>query len=376
MHNIYLVNSLRFPFGDAGGIRVLGFAKVLKYLGYAPYVVTMGVEPETESIIDDISYKSFRQKNKKMNYLLFYPKMFYFLLKKRQNINFVIADGSDLLLIVFLKLFCRLFHIVFICDVVEWYSKSQFKRPYLSYDYLSKNILNRYVLTKKDRIIAISRYLEEYFTHKGCKTVRIPIFFEIPEDEFKKKEHKRLTLIYAGSPGKKDFLGEMLTGVSRLTPSDLQRIRFIVIGVTEANLRMNLGIETYDTIKACLQVTGRLDRHNVLNYYKEADFAVLLRNAELRVSKAGFPSKVSECMCYYTPMICNYSSDLKDYLVDGVNCLICNDHTAESFEDTIKRALALHRDEIKIMSEKAYQTAVRYFNILSNQESFTKILTK
>ena len=79
-------------------------------------------------------------------------------------------------------------------------------------------------------------------------------------------------------------------------------------------------------------------------------------------------------MCHYTPMICNYSSDLKDYLVDGKNSLICDDYTAESFKRTITRALALHRGEIKKMSVNAYQTSVQYFNILSNQEAFINIL--
>ena len=374
MQNVYLVNSLKFPNGDAGSIRVLGFAKALKYLGYVPYVVTMGVEPETESVIDGVEYKSFRQTNKRKNCFLSFLKLFYWLYQKRRNIDVIIGYGTNLLLIVFLKIFCRLFHIIFICDVVEWYSKSQFKRPYLSCNYLQKNLLNRCVLTKKDRIIAISRYLEMYFSGRGCRTVRIPIFFEIFESEFNKKNHGRLTLIYAGSPGKKDFLYEMLAGISLLSPCERQHIHFIIIGISESNLRTNFGAAAYDTIKANLHVTGRLNRQDVLDYYQKADFAVLLRNPESRVSKAGFPSKVPECMCHYTPMICNYSSDLKDYLVDGKNSLICDDYTAESFKRTITRALALHRGEIKKMSVNAYQTSVQYFNILSNQEAFINIL--
>lgn len=375
IQNICLVNILKFPNGDAGSVRVLGFAKVLESLGYNTIVATLGRKDEIKkkSCYEGIEYKSFRHKGK-FEKILFYPSLLFWLYKNKDKIDVIIGYASDLILTYILKSFCRIFKITLICDVVEWYSKSQFRYPYISYNYIQKNILNKYVLNRSVRIIAISRYLEEYYKAKGCVTVRIPIFFELP-NFYKKTCRNRLSLIYAGSPGKKDFLYAMLQGLALLPLEKLEQVEFTIIGVSQDVVKQNIANDVYDYIKPYLQIKGRISREDVLNHLRESDFSVLLRDPNLKVSKAGFPSKVPESMCNGTPLICNYSSDLQDYLIDSVNALICKDYTPTAFKDTVLKALLLSSEEKKQIAINAYKTAEQHFNICSNREKFINILS-
>ena len=137
----------------------------------------------------------------------------------------------------------------------------------------------------------------------------------------------------------------------------------------------NIANDVYDYIKPYLQIKGRISREDVLNHLRESDFSVLLRDPNLKVSKAGFPSKVPESMCNGTPLICNYSSDLQDYLIDSVNALICKDYTPTAFKDTVLKALLLSSEEKKQIAINAYKTAEQHFNICSNREKFINILS-
>ena len=68
-----------------------------------------------------------------------------------------------------------------------------------------------------------------------------------------------------------------------------------------------------------IRCMGRVPRPVVLQTLQETDFTVLIRDASLRYAKAGFPTKVVESLMSGTPVICNLSSDLDEYLVDGEN---------------------------------------------------------
>ena len=95
---------------------------------------------------------------------------------------------------------------------------------------------------------------------------------------------------------------------------------------------------------------------------EEADFALLIRDASLRYAKAGFPSKVVEALANATPMLCNLSSDLDEYLVDGYNAILAKDHTPEELAVALRRALLLSPQEKNQMSVQALKTAKDRFD--------------
>jgi glycosyltransferase involved in cell wall biosynthesis len=119
---------------------------------------------------------------------------------------------------------------------------------------------------------------------------------------------------------------------------------------------------------------GRISHDEVLKNLEEADFTVLMRSETQRYARAGFPTKVVESLASATPVICNITSDLGNYLVDGENSMIVSGCTAESFAITLKRILALSQVEKAAMKISARKTAEKNFNYLLYKEEFEKLL--
>ena len=125
-----------------------------------------------------------------------------------------------------------------------------------------------------------------------------------------------------------------------------------------------------------LQIYGRVSRKEVIEKMSIADFVVLPRNAELRYAKAGFPSKVVEALSNATPILCNLSSDLGEYLIDGENAILAKDHEPDSLAEAIYRAMQLTGDDKRRMSECARDTAEKFFDYRKYSESLYEFINR
>ena len=366
MKKIIFINDLKYPQGDAGSIRVQNFATALQLIGEDVKVISHGNRIEYNNKIEyeykNVPFTLFYNKNKFIDRISFIPKIIYWILKNKSDIKSVIGYGSSMPLVLSLKLICKVLNINFICDVTEWYSKEQFSNPF-AITYIFKNILNKYILDKGVKIIAISYYLFDYFKNKGCNVVRIPIFCNLNDSKyitFRKKKHEKITFLYAGSPGKKDYLYNMLIGISQLEEEKLKNIRLIIAGINVYTLRTLIPEAAYEKIKNITEAKGRISHDEVISLYQISDFSLLLRDPQLRVSRAGFPSKVIESMSFKTPLICNYSSDLSHFLNKN-NAIISKDYDPKSFREAIDYAVSLDSSEILKISENAFDTVQKSF---------------
>ena len=87
--------------------------------------------------------------------------------------------------------------------------------------------------------------------------------------------------------------------------------------------------------------------------YDICDFSVLLRTENSRLAKAGFPTKISESLVHGVPVICNLSSDLNKYLVDGVNSIIVKGENPEDFTSSLLVASQKTREDLNQMRKKS-----------------------
>ena len=378
MDLIVLVSQYRFPEGDAGSVRFYHFAVTLQRMGYDVLVVGMGETTIGEQCFQGVPYLSLRTEDRYGSYLFYtwrLRRLFSRLKREERNIKAVVCGFTMIHVLTFLKRYCRSRQIPLIKDVVEWYSPQQFSRGKWSLSYRMKDLENRRVISPPVRVIAISRYLERYFLSKGCETSRIPIYFDVARMPMRMAdEDVALHLIYAGSPGKKDYLHLMLAGLSLLDTSALSQIRFVVIGVSESQVKTMISPAEYVRLEPYLDIKGKLPHSEVLSALCRADFSVLLRDSEARYAQAGFPTKVIESLSAGVPMICNYSSDLKDFLIDGENALIVQSLSAYSFATVLKQAIALSTIEKDKMSVAARQCAESRFNIESYRAEWESIL--
>lgn len=383
-----IISYNKFPNGDAGAVRDYVFAKMLKKIGHNVCVVGMGQNTKF-SIKDynDIEYISLRnigvdKKSKLQNYFGYTRRLFTFI-KEYYSGTF-----PDILWVVnmpihsslSIKKFASKNNIKLIHDSVEWYSPKQFKYGVLSPEFLIKEFNNRIIIDKNFKVISISRFLCNYYSEKNIHTLRIPVIFDKYDISSKKSiSESKLILLYAGSPGKKDYLYTIIKSLIYLPENILNKIEFRIIGVKESDLNnmFKSEIDLLKKIKSSLIILGRITRNEVLENLVKADFSVLLREPNLRYAKAGFPTKFVESIASGTPMISNITSDLGDYIEDMKNSIVVKECDSRSFAEALLRAydIKFTLKNIKNMQEKARATFEANFHYENYLDELNKFLS-
>ena len=377
---IVICGLLKYPAGDAGSVRQEKMAQLLMLMGHEVLVVGLGSASDgTVAKYNGVSYLSFRNhapglQGKVKSHILFWKK-----LKNEigtHNPQAVIVDDLGPEKMRKLKALCRKKKILLIHDSVEWYSPEQFSRGKMSLRYIRKDCLNRKILDKQFRCIAISKYLLQYFRSKGIQTVNIPIVVT-PEDICTEKQlqTEKVVFTYAGQPGKKDYLHVMLEAFLLLPAELREKAIFHIVGCTKQQMvAAGIAEEVLERLESQLKIHGRVPRDTVLELLKETDFTLLMRSAEQRYAKAGFPTKVVESLSKSTPVICNLTSDLADYLTDGQDALVVENCSAEALKDQLKRAIVMSQAQRMEMCKYAAKTAEDCFLYTSFSQQMQEIL--
>lgn len=262
-------------------------------------------------------------------------------------------------------------------DAVEWYSPSQFNKGEKAYQYRKINKLLKKEIDKQFKVISISKYFEEYFSLRGIETVRIPAVLDVQSIAYEKHTPEDITVIlYAGSPGKKDYLNEMMEACAQLTQEEREKLEIRLIGIRESELVQNCGVseKTMSNVWHVVKCMGRRPHDEVLQNLQRAHFTFLIRPDEERYAKAGFPTKVPESLATGTPVICNLTSDLGMYLRDGKNAIVLASENVEDVVIGLRRAINLSSEEKEKMSVMARKTAEESFDYRKYVDQINNLL--
>lgn len=377
---ILLCSYFKFPNGCAGAVRHEKLAQMLMELGHEVFVVGLGAANSfrTESH-KSISYTSLRYGATSLPCKIGSRVLYWSNLKKLLDFyqpQVVIMDDMRPWVTVKLKKYSQKRNITLVHDSVEWYSKEQFKAGALALSYIQKNIVNGLLIDKSCRVIAISQYLMDHFSAKGIKCVNIPVVVSSEDLVNEKELQPVIRFVYAGQAGRKDYLNVILGAMSMMTKEERKLFEFHILGCKKEQL-LNSGIapSVLQSVEDSIVIHGRVKREEVLDLLKTADFTILMRSAEHRYAKAGFPTKAVESLSHSTPIIANLTSDLHRYLVDGVNSLIVEDCSPEALVKTLRRAIDLSMEEREQMCRNAYDTAaekLHYKHFISEIEEILK----
>lgn len=375
------------PNEDAGAVRQHSFAKAFKSIGFEVLEVGMGYTKQYEIYeYDDSKYVSLRNEISKnrgsFEYLFEHKKKLKFLLEtqlKYCKFDVIMFRGLPYNTLQYLKRYARKNDTVLIYDCVEWYSPQQFKKGRFDLLYIQQNMYNKVWIDRPIRVIAISNYLYKNFQSKGIEVVYIPVIMDIKEIQYEKtKIANKLILLYAGQPGKKDYLKEVIEGLLLLTKHEQEKVELRIIGTTQNQLIENTGltVEQINILRNSISIIGRVKREEVLNQLSTADFTVLLRSTTQRYAKAGFPTKVVESLASGTPVMLNLTSDLGNYIHDMKEGIIIEDCTSDAFAVAIRKALSLNRNELISMQKNARDSAVKNFDYIHYVNELKILLSK
>ena len=370
MEKILILSTGKYPNGDAGAIRQHAFAKLFDLCGYSPFVIGLGESTGFEyKEYDGVSYTSFRAKNNSilnriLNRLFFKVRLKKFL-KNNTGFSKIMVVSIPQNTLFYLKRYAKKKAIQLIHDSVEWYSPEEYSLGIFSPSYIVNNAYNTKWIDNRFKVIAISNYLQKLYLSRKNDTIRIPVIMDVHSMSYKKQVNvDKLVLVYAGAVGRKDYLREIIEGLSLLETEELKKVELRIFGVNDNQMKCDVGVHdhTVRKLSSSLKCYGRVSRDEVLSNLKEADFTVLLRSPRQRYAKAGFPTKVVESLASATPVILNLTSDLGDYLNDMENSIVVADCTAESLCKALRKAIRLKPEERQNMQFNARKTAERYFD--------------
>ena len=374
---ILMFSAFELPDSCANATRALNFAKLLKNLGND--VDSLGICYSSENHLcgkyDGVEYEMVRA-------MPFYGIKSYKRVKKLQIeitsfLNKKSIDGPYDVIILsnvyydFSKLFvsyAKKFGSKVVVNSVEWYEKDnvQFDGLLGKVNYIKNRIALKKIHVKMGNIIAISSLLEEYYKARGCNTVRIPTIIDTKEydavSSTERKYNQKLHIAYAGNPGRKDYVINALYALDLLNEHERERVCFDFYGpTTEQLVAGGLSEEFLEKHRSQILCHGRIPYVEVKRRIAEADFTVLLR-PNLRYANAGFPTKVGESMACGTPVICNLTSDLGKYVLDGKTGVVCKNETPEGCADALRRALSFTTEERAAMSRACLEMSDAAFD--------------
>lgn len=355
MKKVLMYNFSNFPCGDSTANRIYGLSKSFEAIEIKPIVTTIAEKEGNYNGIEYISLYPRKMGRVKKKLYRISIKNFFDNYAHMDEIEYIYMTYRSFNLINYMYL--RKKRKKIIVDATEWYSPSQFRFGVFNPKYI-KYIFRIKHLMKKCNVICVSQFFKDYYHHGN--SILIPPQIDKKEFEIYNKmkcnNNEKITIFYGGYIPKKDYIGLFIKSV--ITDKWFsERFDFTIAGMTKKELKRNIN---YKKLKLNEQnefdkinFLGKIPRDILLKKIHDSNFTILLRPIK-RYSIAGFPSKVPESLACSTPLICNYSSDLKEYLIDGYNSIIIRELNKEEIINTLKKVEKMSKEDLLSMKKNAY----------------------
>jgi glycosyltransferase involved in cell wall biosynthesis len=395
---IWYVGAFRFPDKDAAAARVLGIGRALRSAGYE--VVFAGGEatglPGEERQAGGWEHDGFE----------YHPmgeldrtggagvrRLFRYLGTGRCTADWVtkrLERGERPAAVILynglagyhtrLAPACRRHGIPLLVDLTEWYSPSQCVGGRWGLHRWDVEWTNRVLIPRCQGVLAISTYLEDYYRGRGCKVLRVPPLVDLEAGKWrvppKPVRGEFIELVYAGTPGRKDALGE-ITRALVSEPGFGGAVRLRVIGIGDEAWAAYLQREGIDPVQAARRVTliGRVPQAEVPLHLAAGDYGVLLR-PNARYSRAGFPTKIVECLAAGTGVVANPVGDLGRYVREGREGWLVPDSSSAALIETLKRALLAGPEAAREIGRAARRLAIEKFDYRNHVEGLGRFMAE
>ncbi len=262
---------------------------------------------------------------------------------------------------------------ILILQMCEWYTWGRLKNEADSIKYKLSNLIwylkvffsRKCVFPRCDNILCVSRKLYDYFESKNCHSIMIPNLLSGSPKNALSTDHDHLIIGYFGNPGihnSKDLLCNFIHGVAHMPIDYIRKVRIRLYGIEKADLEplYDINKNAVEILGDSLEVYGKIPKNEIADKLIECDFTALFRKQNPSID-AGLSSKMTESIFYGVPLICNLTSNMGDYLVDGYNSIVCDSSDVDEVSKGVIRALNLTYDEITTMKTNSLESGSKYF---------------
>ena len=340
MHNnktVLYIGGFQLPDKNAAAQRVLGIAKGIRNEGLdVRFINSLKVCTDSAQNKEYFGFSVFEYKRENNIDYLIGARTAISLIKKEKPIA-VIAYNYPAIALNRIRKYCKKNNIKCMADVTEW-PEAGGGVMHRIIKRMDTAFRMKYVHKRVDSIIAISRFLLDYYK-PYVPVVLIPPTVDITDEKWMTKSKKttgQKSFVYAGSPSAlKERLDIIVDAINKLSTSS--PIILHIVGITkEEFIKMYLWDKE---IPETVIFWGRVSHREAIRVVKDSTCSIILRDNN-SVVKAGFPTKLVESISCGTPVIINKFSNICDYLCDDNSIVI------ENYSD-IQKA-------IKIATEKEF----------------------
>ena len=362
--NILYVRFEDFPYGTAPSFRAFTLSKLLAEAGYTITILAPNINFLENEISEDGIYKniptiravSFNQMGGSLAKSLS-------LLMEQEKYDFFMRPTSIKKYMTTLKI-VKKHEIPIIMDSVEWYDPSNWRLQCFDPRYYLFQYMWRYMFTKCEGIIAISRMIENHYKHFLPNVVRIPTITDVKNTVYRTKvENDIVNFVFSGKLDEgKDNLDTFIEALDRVDHMG-NRTQLNIYGPSIEEVRHHLGEKAslLDIHKKNIFVHGRVPQQEAQAACLNSDFSVFFR-LNRRSANAGFPTKLGECMTFGTPVICNNTGDISLVVKDKENGFLLNSKSADEIYETLDYLLNMKKEDREEMRKKARLSAEQFFD--------------
>ena len=254
------------------------------------------------------------------------------------DLTFVFAYNMHAKPLASLLRYCKKRGVKVIADVTEWYENRFTVSPVGFLKWRDTERVMKRLHKKVDGMIAISRYLADYYGPSVPKILQLPPLVDIREDIWNAPVGDRsdtVEFVYSGQPGRgKDQIGRIVRCFASIAPE--YDFLFRVIGITEDEFRADFpdDADCLPSLSGKIVFCGRVSHAESILSLRRADYCVFIREAT-RKNTAGFPTKFAECATAGIGVIANRISNIADYFPRE------NGYLLESTDEECMRAALL-----------------------------------
>lgn len=378
--HVYYVGPFSFPNGGAAARRIIGVAKSLLSASYEVTICSGQIGPASGSF-EGLRVVSLGERTgehlprliKHAKYFSMGARTTAWLSSLSERPSAVILYSGYSPYLLRLLPWARQNRIPLLFDAVEWYDPESligWASPYQ----LNIELAMRFLLPRVDGVISISSYLHRYYSQCGPPSYLMPPTLDVRDlpacGAIVTAADRRLRVVYAGTPGRKDLLDNIIEAVLSLRAEGMD-VHVCVAGVTAeqavgySSVRSRLAGE----VDAGVRFLGYVDHPVALELVRQADFTLLLRE-NARYANAGFPTKFVESFAVGTPVIANVTSDLGSYLRDAVTGFVCEGCRADDLKAALRRAFLQGVQARSRMRAQCREVALGSFDYRNFVDSF------
>lgn len=358
--NVLYVGGFELPDKNAAAHRVVSNGKIIKELGYDIFFAGIS----HNQIVTDNILKTKEIRGGRTEYHIKYPRSSSEWLNyltsirdikqiiERDGISIVIAYNFPAIALFKLYTYCKARNIPLFSDCTEWEVSGGGNLFFKIIKGIDTFIRMRLVHPRLNGIIAISKYLQNYYSPLNKNVILVPPLVDLEDDKWNNRvdaaHNSYPVLTFAGSLGQaKEDLGMLFRSLSTLKKNNNIKFKMNVIGFTiEEYFNLNIDEPIQGELTSDITFRGRLTNQRVISIIQSSDFTIFIREKN-RKTLAGFPTKFVESLASGTPVLTNESSDLKDYLIDGYNGYFLDASSESGLTDSLKNILTKDYSSIK-----------------------------